>query len=163
MRTKPGATWGRTTPDAIPPAERASQSEVFSREEANSPKETEDEKIPSQHDHRRNVNCLPCCCECSVRSRHRRSDRRRHRGGGWRSGGLTDANRPKFRQYVTTQKRRSYKYKEKVVVGAKLPSSGVTYYEVPQEYGVTKYRYTVVNEQPVLVDPGTHTIVQVID
>ena len=57
----------------------------------------------------------------------------------------------------------SYAYKETVVVGAKLPTSGVTYYEVPQEYGVTKYRYTVVNERPVLVDPGTHTIVQVID
>jgi len=84
-------------------------------------------------------------------------------GVGAVAGGLTDANRPKFRQYVTTQKRPSYAYKEKVVVGAKLPTSGVTYYEVPQEYGVTKYRYTVVNERPVLVDPGTHTIVQVID
>jgi hypothetical protein len=75
---------------------------------------------------------------------------------------ISEANRPKFRQYVTTQKRPSYAYKEKVVVGARLPSSGVTYYEVPQEYGVTKYRYTIVNEQPVLVDPGTHTIVEVI-
>ena len=83
-------------------------------------------------------------------------------GVGAVAGGLSDANRPKFRQYVTTQKRPSYAYKEKVVVGAKLPSSGITYYEVPQEYGVTKYRYTIVNEQPVLVDPGTHTIVEVI-
>jgi len=31
-------------------------------------------------------------------------------------------------------------------------SSGVTYYEVPKEYGVTKYRYTVVNDRPVLVE-----------
>jgi uncharacterized protein YcfJ len=84
-------------------------------------------------------------------------------GVGAVAGGLSDANRPKFRQYVTTQKRPSYAYKEKVVVGAKLPSSGVTYYEVPQEYGVTRYRYTIVNEQPVLVDPGTHTIIQVIE
>jgi uncharacterized protein YcfJ len=83
-------------------------------------------------------------------------------GVGAVAGGISDANRPRFRQYVTTQKRPSYKYKEKVAVGAKLPASGVTYYEVPAEYGVTKYRYTVVNEQPVLVDPGTHTIVQVI-
>src|SRR5688500_7541541 len=83
-------------------------------------------------------------------------------GVGAVAGGLTEANRPKFRQYVTTQKRPSYTYKEKVVVGAKLPSSGVTYYEVPAEYGVTKYRYTIVNEEPVLVDPSTHTIVQVI-
>jgi uncharacterized protein YcfJ len=84
-------------------------------------------------------------------------------GVGAVAGGLSDANRPKFRQYVTTQNRPSYAYKEKVIVGARLPTSGVTYYDVPQEYGVTKYRYTVVNEQPVLVDPGTHTIVQVID
>jgi len=84
-------------------------------------------------------------------------------GVGAVAGGLADAQRPKFREYVTTQKRPSYAYKEKVVVGAKLPASGVTYYEVPQEYGVTKYRYTVVNDRPVLVDPGNHTIVQVIE
>ena len=84
-------------------------------------------------------------------------------GVGAVAGGLSEANRPKFRQYVTTQKRPSYTYKEKVAVGAKLPSSGVTYYEVPAEYGVTKYRYTIVNERPVLVDPSSHTIVEVID
>jgi hypothetical protein len=38
----------------------------------------------------------------------------------------------------------------------------VQYYEVPQQYGVSNYRYTVVNETPVLVDPGTRRIVQVI-
>jgi len=35
--------------------------------------------------------------------------------------------------------------------------------EVPREYGVTRYRYTVVNDRTVLVDPSTHRIVQVID
>ena len=30
------------------------------------------------------------------------------------------------------------------------------------EYGVSNYRYTVVNETPVLVEPGTRRIVQVI-
>lgn len=84
-------------------------------------------------------------------------------GVGAVAGGIADDQRPRFRQYVTTEKRPSYAYKEKVVVGAKLPSSGVTYYDVPKDYGVTKYRYTVVNERPVLVDPGTHTIVQVIE
>ena len=78
-------------------------------------------------------------------------------------GGLTEDQRPKFRSYVTTQKRPSYAYKEKVVVGARLPERDVTYYDVPAEYGVTKYRYTVVNDRPVLVDPGTHTVVEVID
>jgi hypothetical protein len=46
-----------------------------------------------------------------------------------------------------------YPYDREVRVGADLPSSGVTYYEVPREYGVTKYRYTVVNDRTVLVDP----------
>jgi hypothetical protein len=39
----------------------------------------------------------------------------------------------------------------------------VTYYEVPKEYGVTKYRYTVVNNRPVLAGPGSHRIGQVIE
>jgi uncharacterized protein DUF1236 len=46
---------------------------------------------------------------------------------------------------------------------APMPSSGVTYYEVPREYGVANYRYTVVNDRTVLVDPGTHRIVEIID
>jgi uncharacterized protein YcfJ len=77
-------------------------------------------------------------------------------------GGLAGDAQPRFRQYVVTQDVPSYRYQEEVRVGAVLPSSGVQYYEVPAEYGVTQYRYTVVNDTPVLVDPGTHRIVQVI-
>ena len=77
-------------------------------------------------------------------------------------GGLAGQQEPQFKQYVVTQKAPSYTYKEEVRVGAVLPQSGVTYYEVPAEYGVKGYRYTVVNETPVLVDPGTRRIVQVI-
>jgi hypothetical protein len=50
-----------------------------------------------------------------------------------------------------------------VRVGAVLPSSGVTYYEVPTEYGVRDYRYTVVNDRTVLVDPRTHRVIQIIE
>jgi Protein of unknown function (DUF1236) len=39
----------------------------------------------------------------------------------------------------------------------------VVYREVPAEYGVKQYRYTVVNNRTVLVDPGTRRIVQVIE
>ena len=46
--------------------------------------------------------------------------------------------------------------------GAVLPESGVTYYEVPAEYKVKGYRYTVVNDTPVLVEPGSRRVVQVI-
>jgi hypothetical protein len=68
-------------------------------------------------------------------------------------GGILGVDtRPRFRTYV-----------DEVRVGAVLPSSGVTYYEVPAEYGVRDYRYTVVNDRTVLVEPRTHRIVEIID
>jgi hypothetical protein len=78
-------------------------------------------------------------------------------------GAIADDARPRFRSYVVERHHPSYRYDREVRVGADLPASGVTYYEVPREYGVTNYRYTVVNDRTVLVDPGTHRIVQVID
>ena len=83
--------------------------------------------------------------------------------GGAIVGGIADEQRPGFRNYVVERRVPSYHYTEQVRVGARLPSSGVTYYEVPPQYGVKEYRYTVVNERPVLVDPRSHTIVQVIE
>lgn len=77
-------------------------------------------------------------------------------------GGLADRDEPRFREYVVKEHRPSYRYNEEVRVGATLPASGVTYYEVPSEYKVSKYKYTIVNDTPVLVDPGSHRIVQVI-
>lgn len=77
-------------------------------------------------------------------------------------GGLAEQQQPQFRQYVVTQGRPSYRYQEEVRVGAVLPSNGVTYYEVPEQYGVREYRYTVVNDQVVLVDPRSRRIVQVV-
>lgn len=77
-------------------------------------------------------------------------------------GGIADQRQPEFRQYVTTHKVPSYSYKEEVRVGTVLPESGVTLHEVPAEYNVKGYRYTVVNETPVLVEPSTRKIVQVI-
>ena len=84
-------------------------------------------------------------------------------GVGAVAGGIADDSRPRFRSYVTERHVPSYRYEHEFRVGEDLPSSGVTYYEVPHEYGVTKYRYTVVNDRTVLVDPSTHRIVQVID
>jgi len=78
-------------------------------------------------------------------------------------GAIADDARPRFHSYVVERHHPSYRYDREVRVGADLPASGVTYYEVPREYGVTKYRYTVVNDRTVLVDPGTHKIVQVIE
>jgi hypothetical protein len=83
-------------------------------------------------------------------------------GVGAVAGGLAEQQQPRFRQYVVTQGRPSYRVQEEVRVGAVLPSSGVTYYEVPAEYGVQNYRYTIVNDQVVLVDPGSRRVVQVV-
>ena len=49
------------------------------------------------------------------------------------------------------------------MVGGVLPEAGVTYYDVPQTFGVTPYRYTVVNGQTILVEPRTRRIVQVVE
>jgi hypothetical protein len=84
-------------------------------------------------------------------------------GVGAVAGGIADDSRPRFHSYVEERHVPSYRYDHEVRVGEDLPPSGVTYYEVPHEYGVTKYRYTVVNDRTVLVDPSTHRIVQVID
>ena len=57
----------------------------------------------------------------------------------------------------------NYTIQDRVVVGGVLPETGVTYYDVPQSFGVTPYRYTVVNGRTVLVEPRTRRIVQVIE
>ena len=41
-------------------------------------------------------------------------------------------DRPRFREYVIRERRPSYKYSEELRVGAVLPESGVTYYDVPE-------------------------------
>lgn len=79
-------------------------------------------------------------------------------------GGILGVDmQPRFRSYVRERNVRSYDYDGRIAVGTTLPSSGVTYYEVPDEYRVRPgYRYTVVNDRPVLVD-RSHRIVEVID
>jgi hypothetical protein len=72
-------------------------------------------------------------------------------------------DRPRFREYVVREHRPSYRYSEDLRVGAVLPQSGVTYYEVPAEYHVTGYRYAYVNDRAVLVDPRTGRVVEIID
>jgi hypothetical protein len=79
------------------------------------------------------------------------------------AGVLGVEQRPRFHRYVAEQHRPSYHYREPVRVGVVLPERGVTYYPVPEEYGAPQYRYTVVNDRTVLVDPRTHRIVEVID
>ena len=79
------------------------------------------------------------------------------------AGVLGVDQRPRFHSYVVEQRRPSYQYGEDVRVGAVLPEEGVTYYDVPPEYGARDYRYTVVNNRTVLVDPRTRRIVEVVE
>lgn len=79
-------------------------------------------------------------------------------------GGILGVDtRPRFREYVVRERHPSYNYREEVRVGTVLPESGVTYYEVPAEYKAPGYRYTIVNDRPVLVEPRTRRIVEIID
>jgi Protein of unknown function (DUF1236) len=79
------------------------------------------------------------------------------------NGVLGVDERPRFNHYVVERHLPSYHYGEDVRVGAVLPEAGVTYYDVPPEYGVREYRYTVVDDRTVLVDPRTHRIVEVVE
>jgi uncharacterized protein DUF1236 len=72
-------------------------------------------------------------------------------------------DRPRFREYVVRERRPSYVYREEVRVGTVLPASGMSYYELPAEYRAPGYRYTVINDRPVIVEPRTRRIVQIID
>jgi len=71
--------------------------------------------------------------------------------------------RPAFREYVIREHVPTYTIPDRVVVGGVLPEAGVTYYDVPQTFGVTPYRYTVVNGRTVLVEPRTRRIVEVLE
>jgi hypothetical protein len=77
--------------------------------------------------------------------------------------GIAIERRPAFREYIVRERVPNYSIPEQVIVGGVLPETGVIYYDVPQSFGVTPYRYTVVNGQTVLVEPRTRRIVQVVE
>lgn len=71
--------------------------------------------------------------------------------------------RPAFRDYVVEQRVPAFSIPDRVTVGAVLPETGITYYDVPQRFGATTYRYTVVNGETVLVEPRSRRIVEVLN
>jgi hypothetical protein len=77
--------------------------------------------------------------------------------------GIAIERRPAFREYVVRERVPNYIISDRVIVGGVLPETGVTYYDVPQTFGVTPYRYTVVNGRTVLVEPRSRRIVQVVE
>lgn len=83
--------------------------------------------------------------------------------GGGVAGLIGADQRPRFRDYARREHHDSFAYDRPMAIGTELPGEGVTYYEVPSEYGAQNYRYTIVNERTVLVDPRTHRVVDVIE
>ena len=79
------------------------------------------------------------------------------------SGGIAVEQRPAFRDYVIRERVPTYTIPDRVTVGGVLPEAGITYYDVPQTYGPTTYRYTVVNGQTVLVEPRSRRVIQVVE
>jgi Protein of unknown function (DUF1236) len=77
--------------------------------------------------------------------------------------GIAVDQRPAFREYIVRERVPNYTVPDRVIVGGVLPDAGVTYYDVPQTYGATPYRYTVVNGRTILVDPRSRRIVQVVE
>lgn len=78
-------------------------------------------------------------------------------------GGITQEQRRAFRDYVATERVPSFTVSQRIAVGAVLGDEGVSLYDVPQRFGATPYRYTVVNGETVLIDPRSRRIMQLID
>lgn len=73
-------------------------------------------------------------------------------------------DRPRFREYVVREHRPSFRYRDDVRIGTILPERGVRLYNVPAEYHVRKgYRYAIVNDRPVIVEPRSRRIVEIIE
>jgi hypothetical protein len=72
--------------------------------------------------------------------------------------------RTRIQSYVTEHRVRPVTTKEKIIVGATVPSE-VELEPVPTDWGpsLTKYRYVYTGDRVMLVDPASRTVVQEID
>lgn len=72
--------------------------------------------------------------------------------------------RTRIKSYVTEHHLRPVTTKEKIIVGATVPSD-VELEAVPADWGpsLTQYRYVYSGDRVMLVDPGTRTVVQEVD
>jgi Protein of unknown function (DUF1236) len=75
---------------------------------------------------------------------------------------LTSAQMKTVKDYAMKHKHASMKIDESVKVGSTLPSS-VEFYAVEGAPTVSKYKYTIVNDKTVLVDPSTRKVVEIIE
>jgi len=77
---------------------------------------------------------------------------------------IAPEQRTKIKQYVVQQKVRPAVMKEKIVVGATLPTD-VELMAVPSDWGpsFSRYRYIYSDDHVAFVDPGSRRVVQILD
>jgi opacity protein-like surface antigen len=75
---------------------------------------------------------------------------------------LSPTVRTKVREYVVQHRRPSVTIQERVAVGTVLPPSA-QFFAFDGMADVGPYRYAYVNDAPVLVDPGSRRIIEVIE
>jgi hypothetical protein len=77
---------------------------------------------------------------------------------------IAPEQRTKIKTYVTEKKVKPIAVKEKVTVGATLPSD-VELLAVPADWGpqLTTYRYVYTDNHIALVEPSSRRVVQIID
>lgn len=69
---------------------------------------------------------------------------------------------PAFRAYVVEQRHPTVAIPD-VAVGAVLPASGHTYYEVPERFGASNLSYVVIDGRTVIMDRGSRRVVSILD
>jgi hypothetical protein len=77
---------------------------------------------------------------------------------------IEPAQRTAIQQYIVRERPRAVAVPSgfTVRVGATLPSS-VELHTFPETVGVREYRYTVIGDQTVLVEPGSRRVVAVVE
>ncbi len=81
------------------------------------------------------------------------------------AGFFRTEERGRFHEFIVKQHHTSFRWKEEVRVGVALPAAGVEFYAVPGEYHVSNpaWRYAVINDHIVIVDPVTRLIQEIIE
>jgi hypothetical protein len=85
-------------------------------------------------------------------------------GAGNAAVQIEPQSRTRIKSYITEHNVRPIETREKIVVGATVPSD-VELVAVPPDWGpsLTRYRYVYSGDRVMLVDPGTRTVVQEVD
>ncbi|MGE8131855.1 DUF1236 domain-containing protein [Methylobacterium sp. NPDC080182] len=79
-------------------------------------------------------------------------------------GGLLGVEeRPRFSRYVRERGEPSYAYPGDTRLGSVLRYDGIDLHDVPDGYAARGYRYGIVNDRILIVDPRTGRIVDALD